>query len=488
MSQRAVSSGVGGRGGLRVRVRLALLAVGCAAFAGLPSVAHGQGSWSPQYPKSVDPYEVIAFEHPDYTGYFQSFKLDPTKRQLLVPFLDESLDGKINSIRVGEKVGVVIFSQPKFQHSDPSPGATEESHPSQIPYAVRSLIVYHREIGPVGVAASESSDGDGRFFPLFEDWSEAKVCWKSLQDLDGETEFARIFPHRKEQFAYGKVHVTLFDRPDCQGDWITLPGAGGYATDFQLNRYDWDEKARSLEVRWEGPVPPLQTVITGTATLPSKEHLRAPAAPTEARAPSASDLEQGFDRPGSDLRAFELDGGPEQCRQACAAEQQCRAFTWVRPGVQGPQARCWLKSDVPAAVPNEDCVSGVRTGQSASGMLPIEPIAPSSQQQGPAPVEQAASAGFPMLAEITLAPGDPPATYRYVASATGPHRIIAAWGSPVGLHLEVLGDGPDPWVGEGNPATVRFEAVGGMEYRVRLRPVGSLPVTSVLQLRGGLVK
>jgi hypothetical protein len=128
------------------------------------------------------------------------------------------------------------------------------------------------------------------------------------------------------------------------------------------------------------------------------------------------------------------------------------------------------------------------TGQSASWIVPIEPGQSSAPQQGLTPVTQAADAGLPLLAEITLAPGDPPATYRYVATAGGAHRLVAAWGSSVGIHLEVIGSGPDPRVGEGNPAAVRFDAVAGRDYRVRVGPSGTLPVTTVLQLWGGTVE
>ena len=71
--------------------------------------------------------------------------------------------------------------------------------------------------------------------------------------------------------------------------------------------------------------------------------------------------EPGIDRPGQDYRNFDLPR-PEAnlCRQACSAErQQCRAWTYVAPGVQGPSARCWLKKSVPNPVTNACCTSGV---------------------------------------------------------------------------------------------------------------------------------
>gem|GEM_PF-4669469 len=65
---------------------------------------------------------------------------------------------------------------------------------------------------------------------------------------------------------------------------------------------------------------------------------------------------------GSDYRGFDLDrSDPELCRTACAADQQCRAYTYMKPGIQGPNARCYLKNPVPPQTANECCVSGVKT-------------------------------------------------------------------------------------------------------------------------------
>jgi len=50
-----------------------------------------------------------------------------------------------------------------------------------------------------------------------------------------------------------------------------------------------------------------------------------------------------------------------ECQQACNADVRCQAYTYVRAGVQGPQARCWLKSAVPPGRPDNCCVSGIKT-------------------------------------------------------------------------------------------------------------------------------
>jgi hypothetical protein len=67
-----------------------------------------------------------------------------------------------------------------------------------------------------------------------------------------------------------------------------------------------------------------------------------------------------FDLPGSDIANFATasDRG-RSCAIACAGNAACRAFTWVQPGAQQPQAWCWLKNGVPAPVANGLTVSGI---------------------------------------------------------------------------------------------------------------------------------
>jgi hypothetical protein len=72
-------------------------------------------------------------------------------------------------------------------------------------------------------------------------------------------------------------------------------------------------------------------------------------------------MENNVNRPGGDYRSFDLAQAiPQLCRDACFGDSRCRAYTYVRPGIQGPSARCWLKSTVPNPQPNTCCVSGVR--------------------------------------------------------------------------------------------------------------------------------
>ena len=75
---------------------------------------------------------------------------------------------------------------------------------------------------------------------------------------------------------------------------------------------------------------------------------------------SAQSFEPNIDRPAMDYRSFELSTpNPLLCQQQCFNEPICRAWTYVRPGIQGTQARCWLKDRVPEPTASDCCISGM---------------------------------------------------------------------------------------------------------------------------------
>ncbi|MEH1919118.1 PAN domain-containing protein [Nostoc sp.] len=70
--------------------------------------------------------------------------------------------------------------------------------------------------------------------------------------------------------------------------------------------------------------------------------------------------EFGRDRAGSDYRSFVISPYASICQQSCVNDSRCSAYTYVRPGVQGTRAVCYLKSVAPPPTPNNCCVSGVK--------------------------------------------------------------------------------------------------------------------------------
>ena len=72
-------------------------------------------------------------------------------------------------------------------------------------------------------------------------------------------------------------------------------------------------------------------------------------------------MESNTNRRGQDYRNFDLaQPQPELCQSECAKDAKCKAYTYVKPGLQGPKAHCWLKSGVPSSQPDSCCVSGVK--------------------------------------------------------------------------------------------------------------------------------
>jgi hypothetical protein len=69
--------------------------------------------------------------------------------------------------------------------------------------------------------------------------------------------------------------------------------------------------------------------------------------------------ENNIDRPGSDFQNFDADGW-QMCETACTQNDSCASWTYVRPGIQGPGGRCWLKNRVARPVANVNTISGVK--------------------------------------------------------------------------------------------------------------------------------
>jgi hypothetical protein len=68
-----------------------------------------------------------------------------------------------------------------------------------------------------------------------------------------------------------------------------------------------------------------------------------------------------FDRPGSDYQSAPVaSGDPADCALVCERDKRCRAWSFNYPTDSTNGAVCWLKSNVPARVPDSCCVSGVR--------------------------------------------------------------------------------------------------------------------------------
>jgi hypothetical protein len=145
-----------------------------------------------------------------------------------------------------------------------------------------------------------------------------------------------------------------------------------------------------------GGLQPGEAPVTRFSSVPQRPTAFAmafalgPARPTAEASPllmlAAGALEVDIDRPGMDYQNFDLPApDPAPCRAACEKDGRCRAFTYVKPGNQGPNARCWLKTAIPEPRPNACCISGIKEGSVA------EPLAPPPPRPGPPPPPPAIS-------------------------------------------------------------------------------------------------
>jgi hypothetical protein len=78
--------------------------------------------------------------------------------------------------------------------------------------------------------------------------------------------------------------------------------------------------------------------------------------------PKNDKIETSIDRFGGDYRNFDMKGGSsgdDECKAACTADNNCRAWTYARPGYAGKSARCFLKKDIKPPRRKAGFISGV---------------------------------------------------------------------------------------------------------------------------------
>ncbi len=77
--------------------------------------------------------------------------------------------------------------------------------------------------------------------------------------------------------------------------------------------------------------------------------------------PQAGAIEYSIDRIGGDYRSFETPADPsgKACADACQADNECRAWTYRRPGYGTADARCYLKDAIKPPRRRPCCISGV---------------------------------------------------------------------------------------------------------------------------------
>ena len=60
------------------------------------------------------------------------------------------------------------------------------------------------------------------------------------------------------------------------------------------------------------------------------------------------------------IRLMSWDASAVPPPDECPEDEVCASWTYVRPGVQGPKAHCWLKNPVARPVTDANTISGVK--------------------------------------------------------------------------------------------------------------------------------
>jgi hypothetical protein len=286
----------------------------------------------------------------------------PGMRLKLVPTIGGYMNDRASSVHVGEGVYVILFKHPQFV-GDALQLEHSRNRIEDFNDQISSMIIDRK-----GMYASfvilENSNLDRVFYLLPERLNESEARYPNLGEMNDKAYRLRMTPN---------VEVTLYEHDNFAGKALTLsyPNPGQTPSTYLLTDYQFEGRASSLVVRARGPQ---QEVIQGQIKLPpprdgssSGEKHRAPPAPASMEPQTVkvvqpdSGLEKDTDRPGMNYRNFDLDvSEPKRCQRTCQDDPKCKAWTYVKPGVQGPKARCWLKTGVPSAKPAPCCISGVK--------------------------------------------------------------------------------------------------------------------------------
>lgn len=204
--------------------------------------------------------------------------------------------------------------------------------------------------------------------------------------------------------------------------------------------------------------------------------------------------ETGTDRPGSDYANFAA-SNPEACKSACEANPVCLAWTYVVPGVQGPDGRCWLKDAVPSPTTFSSAVSGVKspTTTAASPAPPSSPTGGSTvSPAGASPPATAPPAPstivWRMAAHIDTGPhvDGPDKDGQFRRDIVSGNRIENAirfnsWGKPIEMSWTVsLSRLPPDTIDKGSPVPLRLS---GRSTGMRSE-YGAFQRTAVLKCEG----
>jgi len=134
----------------------------------------------------------------------------------------------------------------------------------------------------------------------------------------------------------------------------------GASTNINTDLIDWEcnhQQNQVFHLTYLGPLTTRDDIATAQSLTPNTLLASTPLISV----PTRVTWQRGVNLPGMDIPGSgrdTLNDGGNTCAQMCMANGSCDAFSWVKPGVQGPAAKCWLKKGVPAGNPDPNVNSG----------------------------------------------------------------------------------------------------------------------------------
>ena len=241
--------------------------MGLMAFAGCATLSAGDDGSDQDYldrPESTrdreDAYEVIVYERYSHGGRSESYYLEENMRHKLVDFVGWGLNDRISSIRVGYRVGVLVFFHRDFHGRAQIIYNSISNLDHTFNDEISSLIVFDRDYGePMGVLLGQGPvqqnylyDGyfpeQSRFYPLDEDYNDDELQIKFLEDYNDQAEWAYIAGAGRR--GASNVEVILYEHDKYRGNSIVLPSSyRDSRTLFMLREFEFDRRASSLILR-----------------------------------------------------------------------------------------------------------------------------------------------------------------------------------------------------------------------------------------------
>ncbi len=206
-------------------------------------------------------FEVVIYDSPHHRGRSEKYVLEENMRQNLVAFVGWGMNDRISSIRVGYRVGVILFYHRDFRGKAKICFDTTGMLEQEFNDEASSMIIFDRDFGePMGVLLGQGPVSEdsllrgfypepSRFYPLSESLEEVEMRIDFLEDFNDQAEWAFIARGVGSRYREFDVEAILFEHDKFRGNSLSLPPYPREARSFfLLDDFGFNRQASSLIV------------------------------------------------------------------------------------------------------------------------------------------------------------------------------------------------------------------------------------------------